>query len=213
MFPLATAGEYIPVRRPSRETLFSTPRVLDDDAQSIIIHSSFSIDRTGFNPYPVFWTGHICSFPTLRERWDQICRTIYSKQFQGIDDGFYDAESPSPLYVQLDRVDELQDAPSNDAGHIDVIAWLEQKFPNDQLQVLLLGFCLALRTKVRYEDVMYGLLLVRHEEQWARVGVCQWSSQFDWTSPYLALGDDDKDTLRGRGESWIEQRGIFGYVD
>ncbi|KAF2252741.1 hypothetical protein BU26DRAFT_208558 [Trematosphaeria pertusa] len=200
------------------EDLCPTPRILDEGSvkgedSSVVVHCRFFLDHHSHTPKALSFAGRMSPFPRLRERWNRIGRRMAWIRSHGLDDGSHNGECLDPLYVQLDVADELPGAPHPGTDSIEVIRWLLQMCPDDQLQVLLLGFGLSWRTKGHYQDGMYGLLMLRHQEQWARVGVCQWSSQFDWTSPDLGMGDDDKEFLRGYGEGWTEQSGIFGYVD
>jgi hypothetical protein len=86
-------------------------------------------------------------------------------------------------------------------------------FPYNQLRVLLLGIYWDSEIAGLYPRTMYGLLMLPHEGPWARVGICQWSCQYDYTSSHISLGEKEKGFLQGYDELWVEQNGIFGYAD
>lgn len=187
-----------------------------NDARSISVRCAFSIQPCRSGPDSVNWEGPLASFHKLNENWDRISNLIATNQFRGVDDIGYMKPS-DPIFVQLDAVAEISYLPAV-YDPILVLQNLVQVFEPDELQVLLLGIAWSMTAHPndpRFENIMSGLILIKGHNQWVRIGVCQWSHRFDWTTEHMSqvMTQEDKDFLRGHGRQWVQQKGILGYVD
>ena len=198
---------------------YSLPRILDDAHDDerkpkISIRCAFSVNHSGVSSKPVVWSGVTVPLAHLKEQWDRISTTIYSNTIEPGDDD--PSLLPLPLFISLDIVDELHDAPGSGPESSELINWLAQTFPAERLHVLLLGFnCLfgSPGAQTRFEDTMYGLLILhQHDKHWARLGVCQWRHQVNWRQKQAGLQDEDRWFLQGQGGVWEPREGILGYA-
>jgi hypothetical protein len=186
-------------------------------SNAMIIHCSFSMGDATSTPRPVMWKGLMCPFTKLLRVSKHIYANVHlSRRQELIDDKVVDELEPLPsfpLFVDLDAVNELPSVCMSNLTSMDVTAFLEQNFPDFELQILLLGSCWPAYTREGYKHGMFGLLMLWHEERWVRVGVCQWSCEADWGPRRLQLSADEELLLSGNGMSWVQVDGTLGYVD
>lgn len=200
-----------------KELIDGEEAIWDQGSNALVIHCSFSIDRTASAPIPVTWRGRVCSFSTLWELSDRIYRGVHLKRAkrekaEGLVDDF-DSQPFFPLFVDLDAVEDLHNTSKQAFGSNEVAALLSQRFPNDKLQILLLASCWPTYTSESFKHGMFGLLLLPQQEQWARIGVCQWPCEVVWTEEEMDSTTEDELLLSGNGSSWVEKSGILGFVD
>ena len=169
-------------------------------------YCQFLVDHNSRTAKPVHFAGHMSSFDKLNQSWDEIVQKIALMRCResGLDDRYIDCFGLDPLILELDAISELSGAPRLGINSKEIIQWLLQRFPDDQLQVLLLGIHWYSKTTGLYPRAMYGLLMLPYQELWARVGVCRWSCQYDYTSPHIGLQEGERSFLRGDGELWVE---------
>jgi hypothetical protein len=164
----------------------------------------------------VNWEGPLASLHAVKENWERISEFIATQSFRDMDYIGY-VQPSDPIFVQLDAVAEICYLPAV-YDPVLVLQNLIQFFEPGELQVLLLGIAWSKTARPndpRFEDSMSGLILMKGHNQWVRIGVCQWSHRFDLTTKHMSqvLTQADKDFLRGRGQHWVQQTGILGYVD
>lgn len=120
-----------------------------------------------------------------------------------------------PVWIDRDYSEETRLAhPENIETHLNRVSTVVENYPN--AVVLLLERCTQLSKKgVRTPCLAIGLILAPYAlhghpglSTWRRLGVCAWS--FDIDRFKIEMDDQARSLLKGEGERWNVQSGVFG---
>jgi hypothetical protein len=184
---------------------------------AVVLHCQFSIGSATYAPRPVTWKGLVCPLADLWRLSERVYTNVQLRRRQeAINDDIIDESEPLPifpLFVDVDAMNDVFDISTLSLESNQALGLLERTFPDVEIQVLLLGSCWPAYTREGYKHGMFGILIIAQEEQWARIGVCQWSCEAYWEAEEMQLTTEEKLLLSGNGSRWVREIGVLGFTD